>query len=114
MATTARIQQTRLDAKRAKARAEARTWLDVCRAVNVRDNYTCRSCGRRCVQTLTVQDDRLEHHHVIPKSKGGPDTTANVCILCLQCHDERHVKRTLHISGDANGELTIQHNAVLR
>jgi hypothetical protein len=110
--TAARIERSRLDEKREKARADARTWLDVCRAVNQRDGFTCRCCGRKCVQTLTVQENRLEHHHVLPKSMGGKDTTANVAILCLACHDVRHVKRTLHISGNADAVLTFEQNGM--
>jgi hypothetical protein len=108
----ARVERSRLDEKREKARAEARTWLDVCRAVNQRDGFTCRCCGRKCVQTLTRVDNRLEHHHVIPRSGGRDDRSSNVVSLCAACHDLRHVKRTLHISGNADAVLTFEQNGM--
>lgn len=102
--------RTRLDDQRESDRAEERHWRDVCREVDQRDGYRCRACGCRLVQTLARVDNRLEHHHVIPLSLGGEDSVENVASLCLRCHEDRHVKRTLHIKGNANRPLQFEQN----
>lgn len=85
-----------------------RNWLAVCRAVELRDGFRCRCCKGRVVKTIRLQGDRLEHHHVIPLSLGGPDTVENVAITCKNCHDDRHVSRVLHIKGNAEKRLTFE------
>ena len=75
----------------------------VYRAVSLRDGYSCRACGVRLRQTPSAVPERLEHHHIQPRSLGGKDTTANLLLLCLACHTDRHVTRDLEISGDADG-----------
>jgi len=32
----------------------------------------------------------LSRSHIIPKSRGGKDTTENVLIECYPCHEKRH------------------------
>jgi len=81
-------------------------WRAVCREVDERDRFHCRACQRRLTRTLAAIPARLERHHVVPVSRGGQDTTANVCQLCLECHTRRHVSRELEIRGVANGVLT--------
>lgn len=49
-----------------------------------------------------MSDTRAERHHVIPRSLGGPDETWNLATVCVDCHDERHKKGTLKISGNAD------------
>lgn len=46
--------------------------------VLARDNYTCRYCGTR----------KGPYHvdHVIPWSKGGPDTLENLVTACVKCN----------------------------
>lgn len=34
----------------------------------------------------------MTRHHIIPKSAGGVDDDANVCMLCLPCHELMHGK----------------------
>lgn len=70
--------------------------------VDRRDEGQCRACGRRCSTTATASEHRGEHHHVIPRSLGGGDTVENVALICVWCHDERHKKGTLRISGNAH------------
>jgi hypothetical protein len=70
--------------------------------VDRRDEGQCRACGRRCSTTATSSDQRGEHHHIIPRSLGGQETPQNVALVCVWCHDERHKKGTLRISGDAH------------
>jgi hypothetical protein len=47
------------------------------RAVFDRDGRACGFCGR---------GDALELDHVIPFSRGGPDTVANLRVLCKPCN----------------------------
>lgn len=55
-------------------------------AVTRRDGRRCRYCGRPA----------NEHHHIIPKSKGGRSITRNLVLLCGgegRCHQlvQQHV-----------------------
>lgn len=70
--------------------------------VDRRDEGQCRVCGRRCSTTATASENRAEHHHIIPRSLGGQDTPENLALVCVWCHDERHKKGTLRISGNAH------------
>jgi len=45
-----------------------------------RDGFTCQYCGRRTPDVL------LEVDHIIPKSKGGPDTIDNLVTACFDCN----------------------------
>jgi hypothetical protein len=40
----------------------------------------CADCGRK--------PKKLEIHHIIPQSMGGPDTRDNAVGLCPECHDK--------------------------
>lgn len=70
--------------------------------VDRRDEGQCRVCGRRCSTTATSSELRAERHHVVPRSLGGKDTPENLALVCIWCHDERHKKGTLRISGNAH------------
>ena len=94
--TTAR--EDRLARKMLKA-AELRAVYAI---VDRRDEGQCRACGRRCSTTATASEHRGEHHHIQPRSLGGMDTVENVALVCVWCHDERHKKGTLRISGNAH------------
>lgn len=50
---------------------------DVKVAVAARDGGRCRQCG-------STQD--LHYDHVIPWSKGGANTVANIQLLCARCN----------------------------
>jgi len=89
-------------------RAADKAWLALCRYVDDRDLMRCRCCSRKVTRTIRVQGNRLERHHVRPRSHGGKDTRENVALLCKNCHDERHVTRELHITGNAEGILTFE------
>jgi hypothetical protein len=55
-------------------------------AVFVRDNYTCRVCGKG------IKDGKiLCTHHNIHRSKGGSDSADNLVTVCTDCHtSENH------------------------
>lgn len=47
-----------------------------------RDNYECVYCGNSDKKVLTLD-------HVIPQSKGGPNTWENLVTACKQCNGEK-------------------------
>lgn len=59
----------------------SKAWSQTRKAVLVRDNYQCRSCGRVCSGKREAQVD-----HVIPKDQGGSDLPDNLQTLCISCH----------------------------
>lgn len=69
-------------------------------AVDRRDGKACRVCERFCSPDAPTL--RADRHHVIPRSLCGPDESWNLVILCRDCHDERHTKGTLQLSGNAD------------
>ena len=42
----------------------------------------CKSCNK--------QTDKLELHHIVPRSKGGGDNDGNLIELCIDCHSKVH------------------------
>lgn len=84
-----------------RKRAKKAAWLEVCKAVDRRDQGKCRVCGTQCALGSTFSD-RAERHHVRPRSLGGPDASWNLATVCVDCHDKRHKKGALRISGDAD------------
>jgi len=46
--------------------------------------YVCQSCRKRYSKRSAV----LGLHHIVPRSKGGGDTDANLILLCAPCHDK--------------------------
>ena len=96
----------RLRTKQAAIRATGRARLEVYLAVNVRDRYQCRACGKRAHPGDVNELTRGHHHHVVYRSKGGEDATRNVCLLCATCHADVHEGR-LTIRGNADGDLKV-------
>lgn len=47
-----------------------------------RDNYECVYCGETYRRVLTID-------HVVPKSKGGPDSWENLVTACRNCNHEK-------------------------
>jgi hypothetical protein len=82
--------------KATRLKAEAAYRAIVYRLVKKRDRV-CRCCGSRT---------NLQHHHIRLRSAGGPDTTANICLLCDCCHADRHAAR-LTIDG-ASADHTLR------
>ncbi len=77
-------------------------------AIEHRDAMLCRCCGKKVVRTLELRLDRLEHHHVNGRDVPDAEGTWNLACVCKECHDERHLKRTLRIAGDADGFLRMK------
>lgn len=50
-------------------------------AVYYRDNVTCVYCGD--------EDGPHELDHVIPRSRGGPDTVENIVVACRSCNRKK-------------------------
>lgn len=51
-------------------------WYALRRKVLKRDGWICRYCGEQACQA----------DHVIPRSKGGPDTMKNLVAACPRCN----------------------------
>jgi len=56
------------------------SWWGLHDQVRKRAGGSCEDCG----------DPGSEPHHIIPLSKGGANTKANLIYLCPKCHDRRH------------------------
>jgi hypothetical protein len=98
---------TRSQEKRERTATEERRLRDCYRAVDARDQGRCRICGRRVIPGAINSRERAEHHHIVKRSQGGPDTTANVALLCVsRCHDDIHVRALMKLSGDADARDT--------
>jgi 5-methylcytosine-specific restriction endonuclease McrA len=82
--------------KQQRDRDTEREWQKVRKAVLARDLYRCRCCGSA---------DKVEVHHLKPRSLGREDSTANTLVLCAVHHAERHAYRLFIDGRDANGRL---------
>ena len=80
--------------KQAKTRAKETHWRKVRTAVLARDKHMCRYCGSR---------ERVEVHHLNPRSLGREDSTRACISLCKIHHAERHAYRLFLLGDDANG-----------
>jgi 5-methylcytosine-specific restriction endonuclease McrA len=94
--------KTRREARAERNAAIETEWRRVCRAVDARDGKRCRVCERMCSPNAMDMLLRAERHHLLPRSLGGQDTTANLLTVCPKCHDDRHVHGTLRLSGNAD------------
>ena len=60
-----------------------------------RIEYLWREQEGRCVvcsQPLRIAEDDCQIHHPISRSRGGPDTAANMELLHANCHRQIHVQ----------------------
>jgi 5-methylcytosine-specific restriction endonuclease McrA len=48
--------------------------------IRKKQDNVCASCGKKV--------KKLQIHHIIPQSMGGPDTEDNAVGLCPNCHQE--------------------------
>ncbi len=92
--------------ERQQVRAKkALAWQVCCHQVDVRDKWRCRACHRRVVSTITLCAERLEHHHLVPRSRAPErmfDVT-NVVSLCCSCHT-KITHHELEVVGSLNAE----------
>lgn len=66
------------------ARALRQAKAEACfrRAVLCRAGGACERCGRR--------DQKLQAHHLLPRSRGGKHEAKNGAALCRPCHSAVH------------------------
>jgi hypothetical protein len=57
-------------------------WRKLSRLVKLRDGEQCQVCGDRRGDLYCVPHT----HHIIPRSRGGPDNQENLITLCDLCH----------------------------
>jgi hypothetical protein len=76
------VQELRVGLARGQRRSSRRAAIPptVRFAVLERDGWQCRYCGRRPPEVALALD------HVIPASKGGPDTIENLLTACVDCN----------------------------
>jgi 5-methylcytosine-specific restriction endonuclease McrA len=86
------------DKKDAK-REQDKQWQRTRQCVLVRDGYKCRYCKSR---------EKVEVHHLKPRSLGREDSTRNCLVLCAIHHADRHAYRLFIHGDDANGKLKFE------
>lgn len=69
--------------------------------VDARDRSICRLTGEYLSWSSTSAKTRREHHHLIPRSRGGQHVTSNVVTISAAVHQAIHAGK-LHLSGDAD------------
>lgn len=92
-------------ARRAKLLARRRRAKSVYQQVDDRDEQVCRACGVFC-------GHRRHQHHIVFRSLGGLETTANLVTLCQWHHEQVHGHVLRIVGSDANGELKFERVAV--
>lgn len=48
-----------------------------------RDNWTCQYCGTKLNRNTATID------HIVPRSKGGPNTWSNMVACCVSCNNKK-------------------------
>ncbi|HKJ96397.1 MAG TPA: HNH endonuclease [Thermoplasmataceae archaeon] len=67
-------------------------WPMASKAVLIRDNYSCRICGRSELSNFSTADQynklhlAVQVHHIVPRKDGGKNTFRNLITLCEECH----------------------------
>jgi 5-methylcytosine-specific restriction endonuclease McrA len=56
------------------------------KAVFIRDGFACQYCGARLSMSTGTRD------HVVPRSRGGADTLANVVAACRACNSRKDAR----------------------
>ena len=56
-------------------------WDKIRKAVLIRDRYLCQTCLR-----LSVMREAKQVDHMVPKSLGGTNESANLEAICYPCH----------------------------
>lgn len=92
---------SRFETKKARQLAAAQQEREVYAAVTRRDESCCRVCGKWCNPRAIGLLLKPHHHHITYRSRGGETSTANVCLLDSECHQDEHAGK-LQLSGDAD------------
>lgn len=100
--------EPRSTVKDQKKKATEKQRRDSYLLIEKRDGMRCRCCGKLLVRTLELRLDKLEHHHVNGRDVKDAEGTWNLACVCRECHDKRHVTRTLQIKGDANAAIRMK------
>lgn len=95
--------------KAAKRKAIEQQRRAAYRLVDERDGLKCRCCKRQCHRFMGLSWNRLEHHHLLPRSLGGKDDTGNLVSLCFWCH-YLVTMHALEIKGNADEHLMFERN----
>lgn len=67
-----------------------------------RDGHACRHCKGKS------KDNRLEAHHIVYRSDGGPDDESNLVTLCKECHGKVH-SGVIKLKPAAVGKPVLRH-----
>ncbi len=94
--------KTRSEERSERRSARESIRVNAYRAVDRRDGEHCRVCGGRCSTRALDLTLRAERHHIIPRSLRGPNESWNLLTVCKDCHDDRHVRGVLKLSGNAD------------
>ena len=97
----------RLEQRVTQRRAEDRAWAAACHAVDVREGYKCRVCGRATRKTMTVCPERAEHHHIVGRRIAPQLVTdvKNIILVCLSDH-QKLTRHELQVEGRAEDMFT--------
>jgi len=98
--------ESRILLRARKRREEQAALQQAYRAVNVRDGYKCRACGRQCSPQAVDMLKKAHHHHLVYRSKAKDDSTANILTLCAWCHEDEHRHR-LKLEGNPDVAVTV-------
>jgi len=82
-------------ARRSKRAQRRRRAKSIYQQVDARDGQICRACGVWC-------GFRRHQHHILMRSLGGRESTANLVTLCQRHHDDIHAHRLTIAGTDAN------------
>lgn len=80
------MKRSRIRPRRAKPRPgrtrDPNEWERIKAAVRDRQKDRCALCNEAC--------NRGNYHHILPRSRGGPDRESNILLLHPTCHDFVH------------------------
>lgn len=98
---------SRAKAKRETDKADAAKWRAIGNAIFKRDRGKCRACFMPLHQRADINPTRrAQAHHIVYRSAGGSDATANLITLCAVCHHWEH-QHKIAISGDGDALVSI-------
>lgn len=93
--------ETRVERKERLDR-ERQAEIDACyAAVDARDKSICRVTGVHLTSGASDPHKRKERHHMVRRSRGGENETANVITISAAIHQLDHAGK-IHLSGDAD------------